>query len=353
MAVLDTDGMFDHAAAFPEQIEEAFERSSAITGLPSREEIENVVVIGMGGSGIAGDVLAAVASPLVPVPVIVVKHYECPHFVNDSSLVFAVSCSGSTEETIEAATDACLAGAKMVVVAGGGELAHLAEAWRAPLIGVPRVPWPRAAFGAMSVPLLVALWRMGLLPGGDQWVQRAIEQLKVRRAQLVGEGRASAAAEVARRIGATVPWIHADGGVGAAAGLRWKCQVNENVKRLAFFAAQPELCHNEVCGWTDGSKALGELISLVMLRHDGEHPQVARRFDIVSELVRPYVADVIEVRAEGEGDLAQLLDLAYFGDYVSLWMAAEAGVDPGPIDVLMRMKAQLAGPGLAGAARSK
>jgi len=348
MAVLDSDGMFEQAAGFPEQVEGAFLQSSAITGLPKREEIENVVVIGMGGSGIAGDVLAAVAAPLVPVPVTVVKHYQCPHFVNDASLVFVVSCSGNTEETIEAATDACLAGAKIVVVAGGGELAHLAGAWGAPLIGVPDVPWPRAAFGAMSVPLLASLWKMGLLPGGDQWVERAVEQLKLRRDELVRAGPASGAAQVARRIGRTVPLIHADGGIGTVAGLRWKCQINENAKRLAYLSAQPEVCHNEVCGWAASSKPFAELISLVVLRHDGEHPQVARRFEIVSELVRPYVADVIEVRAEGEGDLAQLMDLAYFGDYVSLWLAVEAGIDPGPIEVLMKMKAQLAGPGVAG-----
>ncbi|HTV12840.1 MAG TPA: bifunctional phosphoglucose/phosphomannose isomerase [Acidimicrobiales bacterium] len=351
MAVLDTDGMFDHAARFPEQVEEAFERSATISGLPSREDIENVVVIGMGGSGIAGDVLAAVASPLLPVPVTVVKHYECPHFVNDSSLVFAVSCSGNTEETIEAATDACLAGAKLVVVAGGGELAHLAGAWRAPHIGVPDVPWPRVAFGAMAVPLLVVLWRMGLVPGADQWVERAVEQLKLRREELVGGGPSSPAGEVARRIGATIPLLHGDG-VGTVAALRWKSQVNENAKRLAFLASQPELCHNEVCGWTEFSKPVSDHMSLVMLRHEGEHPQVERRFDIVSQVVRPHVADVIEVRAEGEGDLAQLFDLTYFGDFVSLWLAADAGVDPGPIDVLMWMKAQLAGPGMAEAYRT-
>ncbi|HUB69862.1 MAG TPA: bifunctional phosphoglucose/phosphomannose isomerase [Acidimicrobiales bacterium] len=347
MAVIDSDGMFDHAARFPEQVEEAFERSQSVTGLPAREDIENVVVIGMGGSGIAGDVLAAVASPLLPVPVSVVKNYECPHFVDESSLVFAVSCSGMTEETIEAATDAALAGAKMVVVASGGELAHLADGWRAPVIGLPSVPWPRVAFGAMAVPLIVVLWKMGLLPGADQMVERAVEQLKLRRDELVRRGDASRAADVARRIGTTVPVLHAGGALGMVAALRWKSQVNENAKRLAFASAQSELCHNEVCGWTEASKPLAELMSLVMLRHDGEHPQVGRRFEIVADLVRPFVTDVIEVRAEGEGDLAQLFDLTYFGDYVSLWMSAQAGVDPGPIEVLMWLKAQLAGPGVA------
>ena len=98
--ILDTDGMFELAAAFPEQVSEAFAASSSITGLPNREEIENVVVIGMGGSGISGDVLQAIAAPLLPVPVTVVKGYECPHFVGETSLVFAVSASGGTEETI-------------------------------------------------------------------------------------------------------------------------------------------------------------------------------------------------------------------------------------------------------------
>ena len=343
MPLIDTNHMFEHAAQFPEQVEQAWAGVLSISGLPAREQIENVVVIGMGGSGIAGDVLAAVASPLMPVPVTVVKGYECPHFVGESTLVFAVSYSGGTEETIEAATDAALAGAKMVVVAGGGELVRLAQGWRAPVVGVPSVPWPRVAFGAMAVPLIAIVWQMGLLPGADRWTERAVEQLRARRDELAGAGESSEAAEVARRIGTTVPLIHAGGDVGQVAAMRWKSQVNENAKRLAFASTQPELCHNEVCGWAEASKAVGEQLTLVQLRHDAEHPQVGRRFEITAELIRPWVAGLVVVRGRGEGELAQLLDLAYFGDYVSLWLAANAGVDPGPIDVLMWLKRQLAG----------
>ena len=343
MPLLDKDGMFGQAEMFPEQVQEAFRGSATITGLPRREDIQNVVVIGMGGSGISGDVLQAIASPLLPVPVTVVKGYECPHFVDETSLVFAVSCSGGTEETLEAAADAALAGAKMVVVAGGGELVDLAEAWGAPWIRVPPVPWPRVAFGAMSVPLIVVLWRMGLLPGADLWVDRAVEQLKRRRDELVSAAGSSEAAKVARRIGASVPVLHGGGPLGYVAAQRWKAQVNENAKRLAFSATQPELCHNEVCGWAETSKQVAAGMSLVMLRHDGEHPQVGRRFEIVADVVRPWVSDVMEVRAQGDGDLAQLFDLTYFGDYVSLWLAADAGIDPGPIDVLMWMKRRLSG----------
>ncbi len=343
MPLIDTDGMFELAAGFPEQVEQSYKAALSVPGLPQREEVSNVVVIGMGGSGIAGDVLQAVASPLSPVPVTVVKHYECPHSVDESSLVFAVSGSGNTEETIEAATDAALAGARVVVVTGGGELGRLAEAWQAPVVGVPDVAWPRAAFGGMAVPLVVMLWRVGLLPGVDVQLERAVEQLKWRRDELVGGGEASAAADVARTIGSSVPLLHGGGVLGTVAALRWRCQVNENAKRLAFMSSQPELCHNEVCGWAEASAELGRLLTLVALRHDGEHPQVGRRFEITAELAKPYVAGVVEVRAQGEGDLAQLFDLTYFGDYVSLWMAAFAGVDPGPIDTLMRMKRLLSG----------
>jgi glucose/mannose-6-phosphate isomerase len=346
--VLDTGGLFDLTEAYPEQLEQAFRDCSTISGLPRREDIQNVVVLGMGGSGMAGDVLQAVASPLLPVPVTVVKGYECPHFVDDTSLVFAISFSGGTEETIEAASDAALAGARMVVVSGGGELAHLAEAWHAPLVSVPDLVFPRAALGALAVPPLVVLWRMGLLPGADQWLEWGIEQLRRRRDELANGGDGSEAAEVARLIGSTVPIIHGGGAVGSAAAQRWKTQVNENAKRLAFCASQPELCHNEVCGWAESSKQVAELMSVVMLRHDAEHPQTGRRFEVMAEMVGAWAAKVVEVRAQGEGELAQLLDLAYFGDYVSLWLAADAGIDPGPVDVLESMKRQLSGPPAGG-----
>ena len=344
MAIVDTVGMFALAEAFPEQVAEAFRDCRTVPGLPRREEIENVIVLGMGGSGMAGDVLWAVASPLLPVPVAVVKGYECPHYVGEGSLVFAVSASGKTEETIEAASDAVLAGAKMVVVTSGGELAELARSWAAPLVQVPKdIPQPRAALGAMAVPLLVVLWRIGLLAGADHWVEQAVEQLSRRRDELVIAGVDSLAAEVARRIGPTVPLVRGGGAVGSVAATRWKTQVNENAKRLAFSGAQPEVCHNEICGWTESSKDIGRLLSMVMLRHDGEHPQVGRRFEIAAELARPWVSDLIEVRAQGEGDLAQLLDLIYVGDYVSLWLAAGAGVDPGPVEALTSLKRRLAG----------
>src|SRR5688500_4812682 len=312
---LDTDRMFDLAAAFPEQVADASRIAREIDRLPGKEAIEHVVVLGMGGSGIAGDILQAAAGPFMSVPVVTVKSYELPAFVGDGSLVFAISCSGDTEETLEAATEAAMQGAKIVAVTGGGGLQELAEGWNAPVVPVPTsIPQPRAALGAMAIPPLVVLEQIGLFPGATQWIDLAVSQLQRRRDRLTRDG--NEAEHLARRIGRTMPVIHGGGAIGATAAQRWKTQVNENAKAPAFWAAQPELCHNEIVGWGQHGDVTRQTMTLVALRHDSEHPQVTRRFEMVFELVREVFASIEEVHAEGEGDLAQLLDLILFGDFV-------------------------------------
>ena len=287
-----------------------------------------MVVLGMGTSGTAGDVLVATAAPFMPVPVTVVRGYEPPDSVGTGSLVFAISFSGDTEETLEAAAGAYEAGASLIVVAGGGALVDLAGEWDVPVVPVPAdIPQAGAALGAMAIPPLVLLEEIGLFPGADQWVGQAVDQLRIRRDELVRPG--NAAEELARRIGRTIPLIHSAGDLGAAAALRWKSQVNVNAKSPAFWNVYPELCHDEVAGWGQHGDATRQLITLVNLRHDAEHPQVSRRFDLVVDVLNEVVADVLEVRASGEGDLAQLFDLALVGDFVSLFLAGHEGIDPG------------------------
>lgn len=338
---LDSLGMFDAAAALPEQIEAAVIAAQGVEGLPSHDSIENVVVLGMGGSGIAGDVCAAIAGPFMPVPVTVQKGYAAPQFVDEHTLVFAVSCSGNTEETLEAASMAAMAGSQVVAVCAGGELESLAGEWEAPHIGVPTsIPQPRAAIGALSIPLLVVLEAVGLFPGAREWISAAVAQLKIRRDALVRDG--NEAEGMARRIGRQMPLIYGGGAVGAVAAMRWKAQFNENAKVAAFWNTIPELTHNEVCGWGQNGDVTRQVFRLVNLRHDFEHPQVARRFALVSEAVDEVVGDIEQVRAEGEGALAQMFDLILFGDYVSLHRAVQEGIDPGPVPILAEIKARLA-----------
>ncbi len=350
--MLDTEGMFDAAVHLPEQVCDAALRARGLKGLPDRDRIENVVVLGMGGSGMAGDILAAAAGPFLPVPVVVSKGYELPAFVGETSLVFAVSFSGDTEETVEVASAAAVEGARMVVVTRGGELGRLAGSWGVPVIGVPDdLPQPRAGIGALAIPPLVVLEEIGLFPGARQWIDFAVEQLRRRRDVLIGDR--SPAVQLARRIGRTVPLFYGGGDVGATAAQRWKNQVNENAKAPAFWHTHPELCHNEVCGWGQHGDLTRQVFTVVNIRHEFEHPQVARRFDVVNALLDEVVASIEEVWAEGEGQLAQLLDLVLVGDFVALHLAAQEGLDPGPVPTLGHVKTAIAAVAPAGPASAR
>ena len=339
---LDTLGMFGATAGLPEQIIEAAERARGLDNLPERDQVEHVVVLGMGGSGIAGEVLQAAAGPYLPVPVLNFRSYNVPAFVGEGSLVFGVSFSGDTEETVEAVTEAALQGARVVVITRGGELGHRAASWDAPIVPVSAgIPTPRAGLGALAIPPLVVLEEIGLFPGASHWINLAVQQLTARRDQLTQPGNEAEA--LARRIGRTIPLVYGGGGLGTVAGHRWKNQINENAKVPAFTNSLPELCHNEVCGWGQHGDLTRQAITVVNLRHDFEHPQLGERYRLVNDVLDEVVARIEQVSAEGEGELAQLLDLMLFGDFMSLYLAYQEGIDPGPVPVLDHIKIALSG----------
>jgi glucose/mannose-6-phosphate isomerase len=338
--MLDTLGMFDAAYGLPEQLEAAAAAAWDVSDLPPAEGVSAVAVLGMGGSGIGGDVAASVAGPSCPVPVVVSKHYECPGFVGPDTLVLAMSFSGNTEETVAAATEAYGRGARVVVVAAGGHLERLAHDWGAPVVPVDRsIPMPRAALGAMTAPVLVVLERLGLFDGADEQIRLAAEQLRRRRDRLMADGNDAQA--LARRIGRTLPLVYGGGAVGEAAAWRWKGQFNENPKVPSWCNRIPELTHNELCGWGQHGDVTRQVFSLLFLRHGFEHPQVGRRFEFVADACDEVVADFHTVVAEGTGPLAQFMDLVMQGDLVTLHMSVDAGVDPGPVQILDDIKGWL------------
>lgn len=337
---LDTLGMFEAAGALPEQIEAAVEAANGVVGLPDGDAIDNVLVLGMGGSGVTGELLQTIAGPFMPVPVVVVKGYEPPSYANERTLVFAMSFSGDTEETVDAVETAAANGANIVAVTRGGRLGELAARWGGQVVPIADgIPQPRAGLGALAIPPLVILERLGLFPGAGQWIVHAVDQLKIRRDELAKDG--NCAELLARRIGRTLPIIYGGGGLGAVAAMRWKTEVNENARVAAFWNSSPELCHNEIAGWGQHGDMTRQVFTLVKLRHDFEHPQVMRRFDLIDEVAEEVLAGVETVEAAGEGNLAQLLDLTMVGTFTSLHMAAQEGIDPGPVPVLDWMKQQL------------
>ena len=307
--------------------------------------IAGVVLAGMGGSGIAGDIVQAVGEASCEVPITVVKGYECPAFVGPATVVIALSFSGNTEETLSVANSAHQAGAKVIAVSSGGELARLAAKWGEPCYEVDAaIPMPRAAVGAMAMPPLLALAAAGLLSDADQQITAAIDQVNQRLASLASPASPANSASLPATTAAqdSLLLVCGAGNLGAAAALRWKTQINENAKLPALLSVLPELCHNELAGW-EISSDLAQRVQPYFLRHDYEHPQNKRRFEFYAKaLADAGVNAPIEVAAAGSGVAAQLLDLIAIGDDFSLRLAASLDRDPGPVDILMNLKTHLA-----------
>jgi glucose/mannose-6-phosphate isomerase len=343
---VDTLNFLDAVAGLPEQLASAheFAAKAPLEQFPRGDQVKNIVVLGMGGSGISGDVVAAAFNDELPVPLVVLKQMRAPAFVGPGTLAFAVSYSGDTEETVSMAKAAIACGAHLVAVSRGGELAAIAHEAGALHMPAPDGYLPRAAIGALVAPLLVTLFRMGLAPGAHANLVQAQQQLGARRAKCRPEveGAANPARELARKVGRTIPLIYGGGALGGVAAYRWKCDVNENAKAPAFWHQYPELDHNEICAWGQHGDVTRQLFSLIELRHGFEHPRLDARFELTREIISECLHQVLSVEAEGQGRLAQLLDLMYVGDWFSCYLALQNDVDPGPIDAIFDLKARLA-----------
>lgn len=344
----DSLGVLEALRGAPEQLAAAHETAGRFCDaamLPVADSFDHIVIMGMGGSGVVGDVVQSVGTGSLPLPVTLLKYYRTPAFVGPRTLAFAVSYSGETEETLEMANGALDAGATLVTLSCGGELAKLGNDRGAlHLPCTPGLPSTRFALGALVAPLLVVLFKMHLMPEAHATLVKAQEQLARRREQCAPEIAApkNPARELARRIGRTIPLVHGAGGLGAVAAMRWKQSINETAKAPAFWNVYPELDHNEICGWGQHGDMTRQVFSLVSLRHGLEHRHLEARVRITTEMIREVFAQVLEVQAEGEGRLAQLLDLVYLGDWASTYLALDQDVDPGPIDAIAELKAALA-----------
>jgi glucose/mannose-6-phosphate isomerase len=337
---LDSRGVWAATAALPDQLTEALaeaERAFADVDPLDPSTVDGVVVLGVGADALAGEAVAELLAPHAPLPVVVASGAKVPAFLGPRSVVVAVSSSGRDPDTVAATRTALARGARAIVVAGDGPASALAVdagvPWCpvAPLAGVNGAA-PRATLGAAVVPTLVALARLGF---ADDWGPSvAAASVTLGRRRDAFGAPSGPAADVARRIGRTIPVVYGTAGIGAVAARRWKSQMNLNAKSPAFEASLPGLTRDELAGWGQDGDVTRQVMSLVLLRHAGEDPALAPLFDAVVAATDEVMADVITVEAEGDDDLGRFFDLALWGDFVSLFRALREGVDPGPAPVI-------------------
>jgi glucose/mannose-6-phosphate isomerase len=286
-------------------------------------------------------VLQAYAAPRADVPVVLASVLPL-RLLGPQSLVFAVSFSGETEETLALASAALRARARVVAVTTGGALRRAVSSGGGAVLGLgpaASLAEPRAAVGASAARILLACEQLGLLSGVTEELSAARQQLRLRSTSLGGGG--GVAAEVARRIGRTIPLVHGAAGLGAVAARRWKAQVNENAKSPAFAGVQPEVCHNEVVGFGQQGDVTRQVMTLVNLRTGLEDARLLASFGVFADLVSEALAGVVDVEAAGEGELARFFDLVMIGDFVSLHLAGKEGIDPGPVPAISELKLRL------------
>ncbi|WP_334109376.1 bifunctional phosphoglucose/phosphomannose isomerase [Thermodesulfitimonas autotrophica] len=342
LSTIDSTGYFAALAELGTQCRQAYALGRE-TRVPAVADLSTVVVTGLGGSAIGGDLLRVYCQARLRVPVTVNRDYTLPAFVGRKTLVFAVSYSGNTEETLSAYQQAREKGATIVALTSGGKLAALAGADGVPVIRVPAGLAPRAATGYLFIPMLAVLESLEMLDGVEAEVEELAREL-AHYATTYGLGSPVAqnpAKQLALNFKGRLPIIWGASGTTEVVAQRWKGQINENAKAPAYWNVFPELNHNEIVGFEEPAALIRQLW-VVILRDKGDHVRVGYRMEITRRVIEGKVAGVTEVTSTGEGMLARLYSLIYLGDWASVYLATLYGIDPGPVRVIDYLKGELA-----------
>jgi glucose/mannose-6-phosphate isomerase len=339
---IDRSGMLDLLLDLPAQLQTG-ERLGQSADLPPASDVHAIMVTGLGGSSISGDLLRVYLHAECPVPILINRHYSVPGFVGPGTLVCAVSYSGNTEETLSAVGEARALGARLLTVTSGGQLAEMAHAWGIPCVHVTEGLPPRATLGYLFTPMLEILARLGLISDQRESIAETIEVLRELGAQYRPgiETFRNLPKALARDLHDRFPLIYGVQDFSDVIAYRWRTQFNENSKVLASHQAFPELNHNEVVGW-QGPFASALEPWVVLLRDGQELGRIAQQIDITKAFLQERAAGITEVWSHGQSRLARLFSLLYTGDFTSYYLALLRGVDPKPVEAIDRLKNQLA-----------
>jgi glucose/mannose-6-phosphate isomerase len=337
----DSADMFSILSAFPEQIAEAFEIGSNIEPSKDLSSVQNIIITGLGGSAIGGDLLRSYLQYEIKVPVTINRNYFLPAYAGSNTLVIVSSYSGETEETLSAYNDAKSKGCRIVCVSSGGKLTLQAENDGYLVIKVPRGYQPRCALAFSFFTLLLFFTKNGLVPSRDKEIIRLIEVMKERSNLYTDfESGKNAAEKIASHLIGKVPIIYSSNDLLDIVNLRWRGQFAENAKTLSFGNYFPELNHNEIVGWQENSEFLRNFAVLYLIDRE-DNPRIIKRQKITKEILEKYRGLDLEIESEGNSKLERIFDLVYLGDWISYYLAVLNKVDPAPIEKINLLKNKL------------
>ncbi|HSX28033.1 MAG TPA: bifunctional phosphoglucose/phosphomannose isomerase [Candidatus Saccharimonadales bacterium] len=335
IAQKDPQDLLGVVATSPAQLAHVYEPTGP--ALPSKDQIDTVVVAGMGGSAWPAETLQVWGG--LQVPLVVSRTYMLPAFVNDRTLVLVSSFSGNTEETLSALDDAKKRSAKIAVISHGGKLKERAAAENLTFLQVPDCTQPRAAANFTLKAMATVLEKVGLISGACA----ELEKVAAKYADLAKEWTAdaptahNAAKQLAEEIMGKTPIIY--GGILGGSALKWKIFFNENAKNLAWWNQLPEFNHNEFIGWS--SHPIDKPFAVINLLSSFDHPRVQERFVVSEKMLSGMRPESIDIQAKGDSLIEQIIWVELFGSMISVYVALLNGVNPTPVDLVEKFKKEL------------
>ncbi|MFH1593137.1 MAG: bifunctional phosphoglucose/phosphomannose isomerase [Candidatus Omnitrophota bacterium] len=341
---IDTERMIDFLLSFPTQCRDAvFIGENTFVSKRYRKRFNNVVFTGLGGSAIGADVIKAYIGDEVGVPIFVNRDYKMPGFVDKRSLVFAVSYSGDTEETLSAYNEAKARGANIIAVTSGGKIEERALKNQDVVVKMPKGFPPRCALGYSFIPAVVILSKLGMLRNKSGEIKKAASFLSGLQEERLGpqvKGQMNIAKSIAQKIYRRFPVIYSSFKISGVA-TRWRGQLAENSKTLSSTHVFPEMNHNEIVGWEEPRTLLRNFTAIILKDRD-DHPRIKERMRITASILRKNRFKTIEIESMGATLLDRILSLIYIGDFTSFYLAVLNNVDPTPVSRIDYLKKQLA-----------
>lgn len=317
---------------FTNQISKAIVIGNAYSPSDTSRKLSNVLVSGLGGSGIGGTIAAEVVASEARIPIATNNGYFIPGFVDNETLFLACSYSGNTEETVSAASLAHEKGAKVVVISSGGKLKEMAETHNWDYIGIPGGQPPRASFGLSFPQVLYALHAHNIISKGfEKKLEASIKLLDESESAIQKE-----AMDVTQQLAGKIPVIYAADGFGGVA-TRFRQQINENSKMLCWHHVIPEMNHNELVGW----RTKNDDLAVVLFRNESDYKRIQARMDINKRTFAEYTNTTVEIWSKGENDLERSLYLIHIGDWITYYLAEKKGIDETEVKVIDHLKGEL------------
>ncbi len=324
--------MKDLVQKFTAQLKEAKQIAEKAVVFEGKN-IQNIVVTGLGGSGIGGTILSELISYKCKVPIIVNKDYFLPGFVNENTLVIVSSYSGNTEETLSALNEAIAKKAQIACVTSGGKILEIAKQHQFDFIEIPGGRSPRACIGYSLVQLIKILVVKGFAPASlFADLDKTIELLDKEISTIKHESE-----QIAKKLLNKITVIYSLGSCEGAA-VRFRQQINENGKMLCWHHVLPEMNHNELVGWTTRN----ENIIVVTFHTSFDYGRTKKRYEVCKPIFEKYSSGVIDIEAKGVSKLEQFFYLINVGDWISCYLADLKGIDAVEVKVIDHLKSELA-----------